>query len=210
MRILVTYFEPFGGDPENASLEAVTRMARAFADPDIEVVTGELPVVFATASGVLDDLVRQHRPDAVLSVGEAGGRTAITPERRGVNRNNARIPDNAGGQPIDEPIVEGGPDAEPSGFDVDALVAAIEAAGVPATASDDAGLYLCNNIAFHDARLAVPGGFIHVPAVRSTGLAGVGRETDTRATAQAQTLTFDDLARGIEAAVREIARQVKA
>jgi pyroglutamyl-peptidase I len=216
MRILVTGFEPFGGDPENASLEAVRRLADAWAadpQPHVELVTGVLPVAFATAGPALRSLIDEHQPDAVLAVGEAGGRSAITPERWGVNEDDARIPDNAGDQPRATPIEPDGPARRPSGFDVDALVSAILAVGLPADASADAGRFLCNHVAYLVGGLEVAGGFVHVPAVRTSGTAGVGEETDPgtgpRASAlrhEGHALTFDDLALGLGAAVRAIAR----
>lgn len=208
MRILVTGFEPFGGDAENASLEAVRRLEQAWStdpQPGVELVTGTLPVAFAAAGEVLASLVAEHRPDAVLTVGEAGGRAAITPERWGVNEDDARIPDNAGDQPRGTPIDPDGPPRRASGFDADALAGAILAVGLPAHPSADAGRFLCNHVAYLAAGLDVPGGFVHVPAVRSSGTAGVGRETDAAAAPTASALTFDDLALGLAAAVRAIA-----
>lgn len=214
MKILVTAFEPFGGDPENASLEAVRRLATAWADapqPGIELVTGTLPVAFADAGPALDALVAQHAPDAVLAVGEAGGRAAITPERWGANEDDARIPDNAGAQPRGIAIDPVGPARRASAFDPDALVAAMLGVGLPADASDDAGRFLCNHVAYLVAGLPVPGGFVHVPAVRSHGPATVGAETDTDASPRAsvvthdgEALTFDHLALGLAAMVRAI------
>jgi pyroglutamyl-peptidase I len=216
MRILVTAFEPFGGDPENASLEAVRRLEQAWRDEPqsgIELVTGTLPVAFAAAGPALAALVERHAPDAVLAVGEAGGRSAITPERWAVNEDEARIPDNAGDQPRGIAIDPDGPARRPSGLDTDALVSAILAVGLPAHASDDAGRFLCNHVAYLVAGLAVAGGFIHVPAVRSSGTASVGEETDPGSSAdasvvthQGRALSFDDLALALAAAVRAIAR----
>lgn len=234
MKILVTGFEPFGGDPENASQEAVRRLANAWAaDPQtgVELVTGTLPVAFAAAGPALTALVEQHQPHAVLAVGEAGGRSAITPERWGVNEDDARIPDNAGDQPRGTPIDAAGPARRASAFDVDALASAILGVGLPADASDDAGRFLCNHVAYLVAGLRVdsrpiPGAFVHVPAVRSSGTATVGAETDAREGAGAdaregagadavgrasalthdgEALTFDDLALGLAAMIRAIA-----
>ncbi len=208
MRILVTGFEPFGGDRENASLEAVRRLEAAWAadpQPGVDLVTGTLPVAFAAAGPALHALVAEHRPDAVLAVGEAGGRSAITPERWGVNEDDARIPDNAGDQPRSTPIDPDGPPRRASAFDADALAGAILAVGLPAHPSADAGRFLCNHVAYLVAGLDVPGGFVHVPAVRSSGIAGVGAETDADASPQASDLALDDLALGLAAAVRAIA-----
>lgn len=208
MRILVTGFEPFGGDRENASLEAVRRLEAAWAadpQPGVELVTGTLPVAFAAAGPALLALVEEHRPDAVLAVGEAGGRTAITPERWGVNEDDARIADNAGDQPRSMPIDPDGPPRRASAFDAEALAGAILAVGLPAHPSTDAGRFLCNHVAYLVAGLVVPGGFVHVPAVRSSGTAGVGAETDADASPRACALSFDDLGLGLAAAVRAIA-----
>ncbi|WP_241249086.1 pyroglutamyl-peptidase I family protein [Agrococcus sp. KRD186] len=220
MRILVTAFEPFGGDAENASAEAVRRLSDAWAaDPQagVELVAGTLPVAFAAAGPALAALVEQHAPDAVLAVGEAGGRSAITPERWGVNEDDARIPDNAGDQPRAVVIDPAGPARRESAFDADALASAVLAVGLPADASDDAGRFLCNHVAYLVAGLrrdgtAIPGGFVHVPAVRSHGSATVGAETDADASPDAsvvthdgEALTFDDLALGLAAMVRAIA-----
>ncbi|WP_405219065.1 SRPBCC domain-containing protein [Agrococcus sp. Ld7] len=215
MKILLTAFEPFGGDAENASFEAVRLLADAWADdpqPGIELVTGVLPVAFADAGPALAALLDQHAPDAVLSVGEAGGRSAITPERWAANEDDARIPDNAGDQPRGTAIDPAGPERRASGLDADALVSAILQVGLPADASDDAGRFLCNHVAYLVAGLDVPGGFLHVPAVRSHGTATVGAETDpdgaastSAVTHDGSRLTFDDLALGLAAAVRAIA-----
>ncbi|QCR18275.1 pyroglutamyl-peptidase I [Agrococcus sp. SGAir0287] len=207
MRILVTGFEPFGGDPENASREAVLRLASHAAAGD-EVVTGVLPVAFATAPLALRALVDAHAPDAVLAVGEAGGRAVVTPERHGRNRMDARIPDERGDQPRGAAIDDGAP-ARPATLDVDLLVAAIREAGVPAEASEDAGGFVCNRIAVEVAGLGVPAAFVHVPAVRSSGVAGVGAETDAVGGA-ATALTIDDLATALAACVRAAASEVAA
>lgn len=229
MKILVTGFEPFGGDRENASQEAVRRLADAWgSDPQagVELVTGSLPVAFAASGRVLGALLAEHAPDAVLAVGEAGGRTAITPERWAANEDDARIPDNVGDQPRGTAIDPTGPDRRASALDADALVSAILQVGLPADVSEDAGRFVCNHVAYLVAGLTVPGGFVHVPAVRSRGIATVGAETNPvgspatsgdpggspaasagphAAGARPSALTFDDLALGLAAAVRAIA-----
>ncbi|GAA2170728.1 pyroglutamyl-peptidase I [Agrococcus versicolor] len=207
MRVLITGFEPFGGDAENASREAVLRLASEGVD-DVELVAGILPVAFATAPPALRALVAQHAPDAVLAVGEAGGRVTVTPERHGRNRMDARIPDERGDRPRDEPV-DDGPALRPATLDVDALVAAIRSARVPAEASEDAGGFVCNRIAVEVAGLGVPAAFVHVPAVRSAGVAGVGGETDARG-GRATRLTIDDLAVALAACVRSAVAQVGA
>lgn len=205
MRILLTAFEPFGGDAENASREAVLRLVERGVD-GVELVVGILPVAFASAPPALRALVAAHAPDAVLAVGEAGGRGVVTPERHGRNRIDARIPDELGAQPRDI-VIDDGPELRAATLDVDALVAAIRAAGVPAEASEDAGAFVCNRIAVEIAGLGVPAAFVHVPAVRSVGVAGVGGETDATA-GVATILTVGDLATALEACARSAIAQV--
>ena len=175
MRLLVTGFEPFGGDTENATLAAVDRWTADWSGA--RMITAVLPVSFAAAPSALRELVDRHRPDAVLAVGEAGGRSAVTPESRARNVMHARIPDNAGARPRTVPI-DAGPEWVDLPYRPDAAVAAIRAAGVPAHVSHDAGTFVCNRVARQVAVLGIPGGFVHIPAIRSRGRAGVGAETD--------------------------------
>ncbi|GAA1347241.1 pyroglutamyl-peptidase I [Falsarthrobacter nasiphocae] len=222
MRILVTGFEPFGGDQENASGQAVAELSRLLTAEPLTVDGEEpyvaieiLPVTFAGSGRVLAELVDRHEPDVILSIGEAGGRAAITPERNARNLDNARIPDNEGAQPVNEPIDPNGTDLE-SLVDVEALVEAIRAVDLPAEASDDAGLFVCNHVFYEGVRLAqsrgARAGFIHVPAVRSQGEATVGAETDGALAdrVSAPSLTFADLGRGLRAAVESVAGAARA
>ncbi|MHC6175045.1 pyroglutamyl-peptidase I [Glutamicibacter sp. X7] len=174
MRILVTGFEPFGQDTENASWEAVRRLpARIGAH---EIVTGLLPVSFGRVEAALDELIVSSAAEAVVAVGEAGGRTAITPELWGVNEQDARIADNDGAQPR-ATAIDDGPARRGAGLDVRAMVNALQQAGFAAELSEDAGRFLCNQVAYLVAE--APGAFIHVPAVRTSGMATVGAETDS-------------------------------
>ena len=114
---------------------------------------------------MLDAAIREHRPELVIAVGLAEGRTAITPERIAINVEDARIADNAGAQPVDAPVVPGGPDAHLTRLPVKEIVAAIAAAGIPAALSDSAGTFVCNAVMYrllHD-HAGLPAGFIHVP-----------------------------------------------
>lgn len=205
MRILFTAFEPFGGDAENASREAVLRLAERGVR-GVDLAVGVLPVAFSTAPAALRALAAQHTPDAVIAVGEAGGRAVVTPERHGRNRIDARIPDELGEQPRDA-VVDAGPELRAATLDVDAFVDAIRAAGLPAEASKDAGGFVCNRIALEVAELPMPAAFVHVPAVRTSGVAGIGRETDAIA-GVATTLTIDDLAAALAACALSAAEQV--
>ncbi|MFT3889106.1 MAG: hypothetical protein QM713_13210 [Arachnia sp.] len=203
MRVLVTGFEPFGGDDANASADAVRALAAADAIPGVELVTAILPVSFARAPAALAAAVESTRPDAVLSVGEAGGRTAVTPERFAANERVARIPDNDGARPAGP--IDDGPELLAGGLDVDAAVAACRAAGVAAEPSDDAGRFVCNAV-FRAALTCFdgPAGFVHVPALRASGAsARVGAETDENPAAPGPTdaLTVLDLARALGAVI---------
>jgi pyroglutamyl-peptidase len=167
--VLVTGFEPFDGDSINPSAE----IARALDGRVIvgrRVVGAVLPCVFGASTQELGRLLRQHRPAAVIATGLAGGRAEITPERVAINVDDARIPDNAGGQPIDAPVVRGGPAAYWSRLPIKTIVATLRERGLPAAVSQTAGTFVCNHVFYalmHALRrqLRVKAGFIHVPAL---------------------------------------------
>lgn len=167
-RILVTGFEPFGGEPVNPSMQAVLALA---ADPPAGIVllTEILPVSLRRMPLLLREAVARHRPDAVISLGQAGGRAEVSVERIGINVSDFRVPDNDGAQPVDEPVIAGGPAAYFATIPVKSVAAALRAAGVPAGVSDSAGTHLCNHALYllgHLGATAYPGlqcGFLHVP-----------------------------------------------
>ena len=170
--VLLSGFEPFGGDETNPSWEAVRAAAPRLCERGIEAVVLELPVVFERAAQILLEAVREHRPRLVLATGLAAGRTAITPERVAINIRDARIPDNSGAQPVDEPVVPGGPVGLFSTLPIKAMAAAARDVDVPAAVSQTAGTYVCNDVfyalqhALHtDPALAgLRGGFVHLPS----------------------------------------------
>ena len=209
MKILVTGFEPFGGETENASGVAVEKF-RELAPPDgARIVTAVLPVTWSGAGPALLRAVKEHGPDAVVAVGEAGGRTVVTPERWARNMGHGRIPDNDGAVRDAAPLAEG-PERLESRLDPSALARAVQDAGIPAEVSDDAGAFLCNAVfwtALH--RTDLPAAFIHVPAVRSRGSAGIGAETDPDHTPADSALSFDDLAAALMAAVNTVAQGIR-
>lgn len=167
MKILVTGFDPFGGESINPAIESVKLL------PDeidgVQIVKLEIPTVIDKSLQKIKEAVDQHRPDAVLSVGQAGGRTEVTVERVGINVNDCRIPDNEGNQPIDTPIVEGGPAGYLLTLPIKAMVKACEDAQVPASVSNTAGTFICNHVAYGVAHLAATQypkmrtGFVHIP-----------------------------------------------
>ncbi|MFJ5277683.1 pyroglutamyl-peptidase I [Streptomyces parvulus] len=167
-RVLITGFAPFGGERVNPSWQAASLVA---AEPPagLDVTAVELPCAFGTSLDALRDAVLAHAPDLVLCLGQAGGRAGVTVERVAVNVDDARIPDNEGRQPVDEPVVPDGPAAHFSTLPVKACVAALRAAGVPAAVSNTAGTFVCNHVAYGLGHLLatelphVRGGFAHVP-----------------------------------------------
>ncbi|MGW9827318.1 pyroglutamyl-peptidase [Brevibacterium pityocampae] len=204
MTILVTGFEPFGGDPENASEQVVVRLRDRSWDAEVELATAILPVTWDGAAPALLEAIAAHRPDAVVALGEAGGRAEVTPERRARNLGHDRIPDNAGVERPAAPLDEG-PEWLDSRIDPETLVEAIRGAGVPAETSRDAGAFLCNAVfrtLLRDTDL--PAAFIHLPAVRTRGAATVGSETDPGAAAAMPELTFDQLADAVAACIRVV------
>lgn len=158
-RVLLTGFEPFGGETVNPSWQAVEAVARDWAGPET-VIAVQLPVVFDDS---IDRAIAEHHPDVVVSVGQAGGAATIEVERIAINVQDARIPDNAGAQPIDEPVVDGGPAAHFSSLPIKAAVAALAAAGIPGSVSQTAGTYTCNHVFYRLRHLGAHGGFVHVP-----------------------------------------------
>ena len=191
MRVLLTGFEPFGGAATNPSGEVVQRLA-ASGHPGVELATAVLPVAFAESGERLRQAVDAHRPDVIIALGLAEGRTGITPERVAINLDDARIADNAGAQPTDELIEPQGPDGRFTTLPVKAIVDALQHAGLPASVSLSAGSYVCNHVFYVLQSLAAerPGlrsGFVHVPASPEFA---AGRP-------ELFTLSLDELERGI-------------
>lgn len=166
--ILLTGFEPFGGDALNPSQEIV-RVLDGETIGAHRVAGAVLPVAFAKAPLLLDALIERHRPEIVLALGLAGGRGELSFERIAVNLVDARIADNEDLQPIDEPVIDGAPPAYFSTLPLKAIVAGLRARGIPAGLSLSAGTFVCNQVFFALAhRLATHaprarGGFVHVP-----------------------------------------------
>src|SRR6266851_2357198 len=144
MKALVTGFEPFGGEPINPALEALERLPPRLGA--VAIATRVLPAVLGQALDALEEAVREPAPDIVLCVGLAGGRAALSLERVAINIDDARIPDNKGRQPIDLPVVAGGPAAYFATLPIKAVVAALREAGLPAIVSNSAGTFVCNHV----------------------------------------------------------------
>jgi pyroglutamyl-peptidase len=168
MRLLLTGFEPFAGDSINPSAELVAAIAAA-PPPGITLATAILPVAHARLDTALEATIAEADPDVVLALGLAGSRAEMSVERVAINLDDARIPYNDGSQPLDLPIVAGGPAAYFATVPAKAMVAAMRASGTPAHVSHSAGTFGCNHVFYRASHLAatrLPGmrvGFIHVP-----------------------------------------------
>lgn len=185
MTLLLTGFAPFGGETLNPSWEAVRRLDGERLG-DLTVVAAQLPTEFGAALRVLDELLERHRPTLVVAVGQAGGRAELSLERIAINVDDARIPDNAGRQPIDEPVVADGPAAYFSTLPIKAMTRVLRDAGIPAAVSQTAGTFVCNHVFYgllHRLQgSGVRGGFIHIPylpaqAAHQPGASSMALET---------------------------------
>ena len=170
MKILVTGFDPFGGEKINPALETIKRLPDAILGA--QIIKLKIPTVVGKSLAKIKEAVEKENPDAVLSIGQAGGRSEITVERVGINIDDCRIPDNEGNQPIDEPVIKGGPVAYFVTVPIKAIVENIKAHNIPASISNTAGTFICNHVCYGVAHLAaqrtaagkpMKSGFIHIP-----------------------------------------------
>lgn len=170
-KVLVTGFDPFGGESVNPAFEAVKLLPDEIAGA--QIVKLEIPTVFTRSAVVLEEAMRREQPDIVICVGQAGGRSALTVEKVAINLAEARIPDNDGEQPLDTPLREDGDVAYFASIPVKAMVANVREHGLPAFVSYTAGTFVCNSIMYHLLYLidrkfpGVRGGFMHVPYATS-------------------------------------------
>ena len=192
MKLLLTAFDPFGGSDINPALEAVKRVGKI---KEVDIIKLEVPTVFGASIELVTAAIDEYRPDAVLCIGQAGGRPDLTPERIAINLDDARIPDNAGNQPMDRPVCPEGPAAYFATLPVKAMAARIREAGLPASVSNTAGTFVCNHLMYgvlrhlekhHPQRR---GGFLHVPFLPEQGTPA---------------LSLEEIVRGIEAAIAAI------
>ncbi|ALA95192.1 pyroglutamyl-peptidase I [Leptotrichia sp. oral taxon 212] len=167
MKILVTGFDPFGGEPINPAIESVKRLPDNIAGA--EIIKLEIPTVRKKSLEKIEKAINEHNPDVILSIGQAGGRFDISIERVGINLDDFRIPDNEGNQIIDEPIF---PDGENSYFvklPVKAMVQNVQKNNIPASVSYTAGTFVCNHVLYGVLYLiekkykGKKSGFIHIP-----------------------------------------------
>lgn len=167
MKVLITGFDPFGGEKVNPAYEAIKLLPDMIAGA--EVIKLEIPTVFSKSGPAVEAGIQKYRPDVVINVGQAGGRACVTVERVAINLAEARVPDNAGEQPVDEPLQADGPAAYFATIPVKAMVKNVRDHGIPCHISYTAGTYVCNCVMYNVLYLAAtkyPGlraGFIHVP-----------------------------------------------
>lgn len=167
MKVLITGFDPFGGETVNPAYEAVKLLPDVIAGAN--VIKVEVPTVFGKAAEMLEEKINEHRPDIVLCIGQAGGRPDITIEKVAINYADARICDNEGSQPLDATLREDGDTAYFATVPVKAMVTHIREAGIPASVSYTAGTFVCNELFYslmyliHQKYPHIKGGFIHVP-----------------------------------------------
>ena len=182
-KLLITGFDPFGGETVNPAWEAVKKLPDRITDYTLYKL--EIPTVFGLAAETVVAKAAQTQPDLILCIGQAGGRAAVTPERIAVNIRDARIPDNAGNQPGGEQIAPDGPAAYFATVPVKKMAAAIENAGIAATVSNSAGAFVCNDTLYsllhHYAHTDVKVGFIHVPYLPEQGQPNMELEVITKA-----------------------------
>lgn len=186
MKIIVTGFDPFGGEKINPSIECVKALPEI---EGVELIRLELPTVFKESAKRLNEVINDVKPDAVLSVGQAGGRAGITMERIAINVDDARIPDNISQQPIDEEIQVEGEAAYFSTLPIKRIVKAIRESGISAEVSNSAGTFVCNHIMYQALFAATKSdkpfkaGFMHIPFIpeQTTDKPSLSLEESTKA-----------------------------
>lgn len=200
MKILITGFDPFAGESVNPSYEIV----KCLGDIDgVELIKLEFPTVFEKAANIIFEKIEEIKPDAVISIGQAGGRTAITPELVGINLRNAGIEDNEGNKPKFEKISEYGDDGLFSTLNVREIVENIKAAGIPAELSYSAGTFVCNDVLYSvlsyvkENNLDIIAGFIHVPFIP-------GQVVNKK---NMPSMSLDNMKTGIEIAIKTISKE---
>ena len=198
MKVLITGFDPFGGENINPALEAVKQLPDTIEGA--EVIKLEIPTVFRKSLEKIEENIIKHNPDVVISIGQAGGRVGITPERVSVNIDDARIPDNEGNQPIDTPIFEDGANAYFSTLPIKAMVKEMNDNGIPGSVSNTAGTFVCNHVMYGVLYMAVKkypnikSGFIHVPYIPAQAATKVNQPS----------MSINDIIKGLSLCIKAI------
>jgi pyroglutamyl-peptidase len=199
MKVLITGFDPFGGESVNPAYEAVKLLPDQIGEADI--IKLEIPTVYKKAGQKVEEGILTYQPDIVLCIGQAGGRSGITIEKVAINLAEARIKDNEGNQPLDEAIREDGENAYFTNLPCKAVVNAIREAGIPASISYTAGTFVCNDVMYNllymiDKKYKqIRGGFIHVPYLH---------EQVTKKGEGMPSMALETIEKGLEIAIRTI------
>lgn len=202
MKILVTGFDPFGGEKINPALETVKLLPNEILKA--QIIKLEIPTVIGKSVEKIKELIEKESPDVVLSIGQAGSRADISVERIGINIDDCRIPDNEGNQTIDEPVVQDGPAAYFVTIPIKAIVKKIRENKIPASISNTAGTFICNHVCYGVSHIAakrtaqgkpMKSGFIHIPFLPEQV---IGKPAST------PSMSLDMMVRGIELAIEAI------
>lgn len=202
MKILLTAFTPFDGESINPALEAMKLLPDKIGN--LAVLKLEVPTVFGKSAKLAIEKIEREKPDFVLSIGQAGGRAEITPERIAINIDDARIPDNEGNQPVDRLIYLDGENAYFSTLPVKAMVEAIKKEGLPAALSNSAGTYVCNHLLYSVLyyiqinALPIKAGFIHVPYIPEQTVEKKDKPS----------LPLQDIVKGLKASIEAISKKM--
>lgn len=196
MKVLITGFDPFGGEIINPALEAVKRLPENISGA--EVIKLEIPTVFKKSLEKIEENIVKHNPDIVISVGQAGGRFGVTPERVAINMDDARIEDNEKNQPIDVSVFEDGENAYFTNLPIKAMVKEMQDGGIPGSVSNSAGTFVCNHVMYgilymiNKSYPNMKGGFIHVPYIPAQVVSKPNMPS----------MSIDDIAKGLELCIK--------
>ena len=199
VKILLTAFDPFGGDSINPASEALNLIN--LEHEDLEIIKLIVPTVFYKSIDTVTEVIEKEQPDVVLCLGQAGGRKEITPERVAINLDDARICDNEGNQPIDTKIYEDGESAYFATIPIKVIVQKIAEAALPSAVSNSAGTFVCNHLMYgvlyyiSKHQYNIKAGFLHIPYMTEQ----VKHMEDKPA------LPLDQIVQGIELAIEAIA-----
>lgn len=195
MKVLITGFDPFGGEQINPAEEAVKRVRDNINGAEVIKLT--IPTVRTKSVEAIEKAIKKHNPDIVISVGQAGGRFDITPERVAINLDDFRIKDNEGNQVVDEIIKEDGQAAYFSNLPIKGMVKHMNENGIPASVSNTAGTFVCNHVMYGILYMIdkkypnIKGGFIHIPYMTA-------QVVDKKNTPY---MSLDEIVKGLELAI---------
>ena len=196
MKVLITGFDPFGGESINPALEAVKKLPNTISNA--QIIKLEIPTVFKKSLEKIEENILAHKPDIVISIGQAGGRFGITPERVAINIDDARIEDNEKNQPIDLKVFEDGENAYFTTLPIKAMVKEMQEAGIPSSVSNTAGTFVCNHVMYGVLYMInkkfpnIKGGFIHVPYIPSQVVNK----------ASMPSMSIEDISKGLELSIK--------